>query len=624
VPPIVVIENLHYSYPPWPPESEPVPVLRGVSLEVETGEFLALMGATASGKTTLCLALNGLVPQATGGRIKGEVRVDGLNPRHTPVAEMARRVGLVFQDPETQLFNLRVEDEIAFGLENLGLPPAEIRERVDWALDAVGLSDCRKRSPFQLSGGQQQRVAIAAVLGMTPRVLVLDEPTAGLDPAGKAEVLAVVQQLRRSQDMTIIMVEQDGELVAEFADRAAVLHEGRIALVETPEKVFHETGLLRAAGLASPQVTALADCLNARLGTHYAFSRLEEAYRTLSRDRPGTEAGGMSSAAGTRSQLEAGTAPPLPNPIDRVSGSQPVVSTIAKPVLLPVTRHPRSPHVLSRGSPVTSLETRDLWFSYPGGPPVLRGVSLALAEGEFAAIVGQNGSGKTTLVKHFNGLLRPGRGEIRLFGDDIRDRPVSRLARTVGYVFQNPDHQIFSPTTREEISFGLRQMNLATAEIQARTDEALGLFELQEFADRPPATLSSGLRRKITVASIYAMHPPVWILDEPTTGLDWGSAQALMDLVQELHRREHATVVLITHDMRLVAEYAPRCLVMQGGEVLAYGETRELFGRREVLRVAGIELPQITELGHRLGLPGPVLSVPEFCANAERRMQNAE
>ena len=333
VPPIVVIENLHYSYPPWPPESEPVPVLRGVNLQVETGEFLALMGATASGKTTLCLALNGLVPQATGGRIKGEVRVDGLNPRHTPVAEMARRVGLVFQDPETQLFNLRVEDEIAFGLENLGMAPSEIRERVDWALDAVGLSDCRKRSPFQLSGGQQQRVAIAAVLGMTPRVLVLDEPTAGLDPAGKAEVLAVVQQLRRSQDMTIIMVEQDGELVAEFADRAAVLHEGRIAFVETPEKVFHKIGLLRAAGLAAPHVTALADCLNARLGTHYAFSRLEEAYQALSQDT-----GSKIQDSGNASHVTCHVSRDMP-PVTRHPS--------------PVTRHPRSPRVLSRGSPVT-------------------------------------------------------------------------------------------------------------------------------------------------------------------------------------------------------------------------------------------------------------------------------
>ncbi len=574
VPPIVTIESLHYSYPPWPADSAPVPVLRGVDLEVEEGEFLALTGATASGKSTLLMALNGLVPQATGGRIKGEVRVDGLNPRRTPVAEMARRVGLVFQDPETQLFNLSVEDEVAFGLENLGLPPREIRERVDWALGALGLSDCRGRSPFQLSGGQQRRLAIAAILAMTPGVLALDEPTAGLDPSGKRELMRALQDLRRRKDTTVVMAEQDGEVVAEFADRVAVLHDGQIALVDTPERVFRQADLLRAAGLRPPQVVEIAAGLNAGLGTHFFFTRLEEAVQALA-----------TTADDRRPTADSAT------PRSAVSGL---------PSHPPFTNGP-------------GLEACELWFAYDGGPQVLRGISVKISRGDFVAMVGQNGSGKTTLAKQFIGLLRPTRGAVRVLGEEVRDRPVSELAHTVGFVFQNPDHQIFSGTVREEVSFGLRQMGLALSETQARVEEALARFRLEPVAELPPATLSYGLRRKVTVAAAYAMRPPIWILDEPTTGLDWASARELLDLLVGLRREEGATILLITHDLRLAAENAPRCLVLHQGRVLAEGETRAVFGQAEAYQAAGLELPPAAELSRRLGLPDLALTAAEFC-----------
>ncbi len=277
----VIVEDLHYSYPPLVPGGEPIPVLRGVNLRVKRGEFLGLMGPTGCGKTTLCLALNGLVPQAAGGEFSGRVVVAGMDTREHTTAEMSEKVGLVFQDAESQLFNMTVEEEVAFGLESLSVPPQEMRERVDWALRAVRLEDYRRRSPFHLSGGQKKRLAIASVLAMGLEVLVLDEPTTGLDPIGKYEVLSVIGELKRTMATTIIMVEQESEGIAAFADRVAVLHEGRIAMEGTPREVFSQVGRMREIGLEVPQVSELAWMLNDKWQTDFRFINEEEAWRGL-------------------------------------------------------------------------------------------------------------------------------------------------------------------------------------------------------------------------------------------------------------------------------------------------------------------------------------------------------
>ena len=278
---IVVVDNLSYAYPPTQPGGERRWVLRGVNFEVEEGEFVSIMGPTGVGKTTLCLALNGIAPQSTGGVIKGDVYVDGLNTKKCPVPELAQRVGLIFQEPETQLFNMSVEAEVAFGLESLAIPPAEIQERIDWALDVVGMRGLRRRSPFHLSGGQKQRAAIAAILAMMPKILVLDEPTASLDPLGKREVFSVVRDLRRQRGMTVIMVEHESERVAEFSDRVIVLHEGRVALTGAPGEVFSQVERMRDIGLAVPQVSDVACRLNQQHGTNFVFHQLDDAYRAL-------------------------------------------------------------------------------------------------------------------------------------------------------------------------------------------------------------------------------------------------------------------------------------------------------------------------------------------------------
>lgn len=280
----ITIEGLHYSYPPLTAHGEPVQALRGIDLRVERGEFLALIGRIGAGKTTLCMTLNGLVPHATGGVIRGDVVVLGRNTKAQTVADLAAHVGLVFQNPEEQLFHLRVEDEVAFGPENLGLAREEIAERVTWALQAVGLEGFRHRSPLHLSGGEKQRLAIGAVLAMRPRILVLDEPTASLDPQGAAEVFATLQQLRQTMPLTVVMATQDSQWVAEQADRLVVLDQGRIALIGSPDDLLSQVERLQALGVRVPQVAEVATLLNARLGTSFRFTRLDDAQRTLADD----------------------------------------------------------------------------------------------------------------------------------------------------------------------------------------------------------------------------------------------------------------------------------------------------------------------------------------------------
>jgi energy-coupling factor transport system ATP-binding protein len=271
-------------------------------------------------------------------------------------------------------------------------------------------------------------------------------------------------------------------------------------------------------------------------------------------------------------------------------------------------------------TPNLAIVVQDLWYSYGGEVTALRGIDLEIEDGDYVAVIGQNGSGKTTLVKHFNGLLKPTRGRVLVRGNnglqDTASLTVGQLARAVGYVFQNPDHQIFCDTTREELAFGPRNLGLPETEVRRRVDEALVHFDLEEYADRPPAVLGYGLRRKIGVAAVYAMRPRIFILDEPTTGLDWRSTMELMELIGEMHHRGH-TILLVTHDMKLVTAFSQKSLVLRDGQVLAYDETRAVFKHSEILRDTQIEPPQITQLAKRMvpyGMPDDVLSVEEFYA----------
>ncbi len=572
--PTISIEDLHYAYPPLLAGHAAEDVLRGVTCGVQRGELVGLIGRVGSGKSTLCMTINGLAPHATGGRFRGRVLVAGHDTRRAPVAALARWAGLVFQDPEAQLTQMQVEDEIAFGPENLGLPPTIIAERVAWALDAVGLTAYRDRSPLLLSGGEKQRVAIAALLAMQPEALVLDDPTANLDPAGKSAIFAALIALARRKNLAVLVATQDLDLLARYADRVLVLHEGRIALAGRPAAVFRQAPRLLEWGIGAPQLAALAALLSHRTGRAYIHLRAELPVNTGHAQTPPARA---------------------PKPTDA---------------------HPPA------SQPQISLQNTS--YIYPDGTAALRQVNLTLAPGEFVTLLGPNGSGKTTLGKLLNGLLRPTQGQVIVEGRDTRAARVPELGRTIGYVFQNPDHQIFAPTVAAEVAFALRLQGLPPVEVARRVAEALDRFRLAGQAHLPPALLGSSQRRQVALAAILAARPRVLVLDEPTGGLDSRSQQELMAAVVSFNR-QGGTVLLITHDMRLVAEYAARAVVMLDGQVLFDGAPRALFARPDVMAQAHLAPPAVIRLAQRLAPYGfaDSLTNAEFVATWQARSRAA-
>ena len=517
VPPDINIHNLFYAYPPLAEGDQPIPVLKRIDLQVERGQFVALLGRVGAGKTTLCMALNGLVPHVTGGVFRGDVMILGQNTKHHVVPDLARSVGLVFQDPESQIVQMRVEDEIAFGCENLGIPPAEIEERVTWALNAVGLMEYRERSSLLLSGGEKQRVAIVSMLAMRPQVLVLDEPTASLDPAGKSAVFNVLAELADRHEITIVVATQELERIARFADRVTVLHEGQIGLDGSPDEVFRQVARLQEWGIGVPQMAELGHILTQRTGRAYHFTGVSDAFRELRHQ-----------ARKLNMRKKPGIAPEAPTAPSRSLSDRPQIAV------------------------------EGVSHTYPDGTAALRDVSLDIFPGEFVALLGPNGSGKTTLAKHFNGLLKPTQGRVLVEMRDTRTTRIAELARLVGYAFQNPDHQIFAPTVQEEVAFGPRMQELPRSIVTQRVAEALDRFRLIPYADLPPAMLGFGQRRQVALAAMITVQPKALILDEPTGGLDWRSQQEFMDIVANFNTLGR-TVVLVTHDMRLVAEYANAC-----------------------------------------------------------------
>jgi energy-coupling factor transporter ATP-binding protein EcfA2 len=617
VPPAILIHDLHYAYPSPVHGGAAVQVLRGVNLQVGRGEFVALLGRVGAGKTTLCMALNGLVPHATGGSFRGDVMVLGRNTKQHPVADLARSVGLVFQDPETQLTQMRVEDEIAFGLENLGVPSEEIEARVTWALNAVGLADYRDRSPLRLSGGEKQRVAIASMLAMRPQVLVLDEPTANLDPAGKAELFNLLARLARERQMTILLASQELERVARYADRILALQDGQIGLDGPPAEVFSQVARLQEWGVGVPQLAELAHLLARQTGRPFNFIRMGQAYTQLR-----AEQSAMSSSKNNL-RTSAGRAPTPDALAVLPEEPPPLVGTHTWTGALPESAGqadgrevPASvtPGVRNAGSPQSQIVLEGVSFSYPDGTPALRDVNLTVGTGEFVALLGPNGSGKTTLAKHLNGLLKPARGHVLLDGRETRAARVAELARQVGYVFQNPDHQIFAATVGEEVAFGLRLQGMSPSSVAERVSEVLAAFGLDAQLDLPPALLGWGQRRRMALAAVLATQPRILILDEPTGGLDHRSRQELMATVAAFNRAGR-TVILITHDMRLVAECASRAVVLAGGRVDFDDTPRALFDHRSILARARLAMPPVVRLAQRMaaqGLAPGVMTCADF------------
>lgn len=534
------------------------PALRNVSFSLAPGEMVMLLGRSGSGKSTLGYACNGLIPQLVAGVFSGTMRVCGRGTVEDPVWKQAGRVGLVFQDFDTQLVATTVEGELLHPLEYRDRPLSseEMRRRVAHALRRIGLEDCAQRDPMTMSGGQRQRLVIASVLVQEPSLLVLDEPGSDLDPAGRAQLREVLLYLRE-EGITVLMTEHDyGQLT--HADRILVLDQGEIVWEGKPETFLRHPQLMRDWGL---RPLALTECFEG-LGVKPLPISVQEAWIRAD-------------------ALNLILNPPAAALDDTIRlGEMPACS---REMALPF------------------IQVEGVSFQYENHV-VLEEVSFAIQPGDFLALLGRNGSGKSTLARLLNGLLMPTHGRILVDGLDTRATSMNELAKRIGLVFQNPDHQIFADTVWEEVAFSAKNMGCSEQEIAVRVQESLSAVGLpcEGSHDLDPFSLRKGERQRVAVASVLATRPAVLIFDEPTTGLDTDETDRMMAMIRELNRQGH-TIIMITHSMRLVATYARRCLLMHGGRMIADGTPREIFADAALIRAASLEIPAISRFSQRWG-----------------------
>ncbi len=530
------------------------------TFDVARGEVVLLLGPSGAGKSTLALALDGLIPHAVPATLEGSVLIDGLDTAVTPVAELSTRVAMVFQDPDAQLVTGTLLDEVAFGPENLRLPVDEVLARAEDALRRVGLWERRTENPDRLSGGGRQRLAIACALAMGSPLLVLDEPTANLDPRGIEEVYAALGELVAAGDRAIVLVEHNLDAATAITDRVVVLdHAGRTVADGSVDEVLRgRADELHAMGVWLPVSTLAA-------------LRLRDAGWPL--DPLPLDPAELHAALETMD-----APPPAAEP-----APPPVAETPTRPDSAPGDARRRNAEPLIR---VRGLRTRR------GKTEILHGVDLDVAAGEFVAIVGANGAGKTTLLQSIAGVVPVPRGQVSVGGTDIARTDLRILSRRIGFVFQNPEHQFIAHTVYDELAHGLRLQRLPEAEVRERTFDVLRRFGLEDQADVHPFLLSGGQKRRLSVGTALVAGAPVLALDEPTFGQDRARADELLTLLQGLNR-DGTTVLVVTHDMQLVTEYAHRTVIIGDGRVVADAPTPDVFADEALLRTAGLRLPPL-------------------------------
>ncbi len=539
----ISIEDLTFTY-----RGSERPALRNICGQIEEGTFVVVMGHGGAGKSTLCCSLNSLVPKFFRGEYQGRVLIKGKEVARHRVAEMSRRVGLALQDFEAQLFSTNVELEMAFGPENHCLPREEIGRRIGRYLSFTGLEKLRNREPSSLSGGQKQRLAIGSVLALEPTVLVMDEPTTDLDPLGREEVLSVGKSIQE-EGRVLLIVDHEPE-TALTADQVWLMRDGQIVKTGAPSEILADVAEMKSCGIRALSTVELFHSLNwpgTPLTVEAAIEMIQEHH-------------------------------------------------LARP-LEPGAKTASSGHV--RGSPI--LKAEELRYIYPThGVEALQGIDLEIYEGEFIAVLGQNGSGKTTLAKHFNGLIKPTSGRALVWNKPTTGYSHRELSRLVGYVFQNPDHQIFARTVADEVGFGLKMRGETPQVIAKSVAEALEVVGLQGYEKKVPFALTKGERQRVAVASVLAVQPRVIILDEPTTGLDYRHQRNMMEMLRRLNQIGH-TIIIITHSMWVAAEYATRTIIMKDGGILSEGVTRAIFADETRLAEASLCPPSLVRLSNWMG-----------------------
>ena len=558
-----------------------------VSLSIGAGDFVGIIGPSGAGKSTLAAVMSGAIPHHFSGSLYGETLVDGHDTCEVSLTDISRVVGSVLQDIDTQMVASVVEDEMLFGLENFGVPHDQIERRMADALDTVGIADLRDREIATLSGGQKQKVAIAAILALAPRVLVLDEPTAALDPASSRLVFDTLRKVNEVAGVTVVVIEQKVALLCEYCGRVLVMSEGRLALAGEPHEVFRHADELRAMGVDSPRVARMANSLarDALIPAGEPCLHVDEAKRLVA-DLVAPH------LAAPAAKSDAELADPAAEKDAELA--DPAAASVAPARV--VSRHAPVPRERAADA-VPVVELADVNFAYPSGGASVDHLDMRVYPGELVGVVGQNGAGKTTLTKLLNGLLHPSSGTVRIAGLDTSEVPTSRIAAHCATLFQNPDRQICKDTVLEEIAFGLTLHGVARDEALARARRAAERFGLP--CDEAPFSLSRGQRQMVALASVVVLDPDVVLLDEPTSGLDYRECMTVMQTVCEMAERGCA-VIMVCHDMEVVSDFAERLVVMADGKILAKGDSARVFADADLMRAAYVRPPQVIELSGEL------------------------
>lgn len=579
---IIKCENVTFNY-----AGSERPALNGVDFFVKRGEFVSVIGHNGSGKSTLARLLNGLLEADSGNiSVLGMDVSDGKN-----VIEIRKHVGIVFQNPDNQTVASIVEDDIAFGPENIGIEREEIGRRIDWALSAVGMNDYRTATPARLSGGQKQRIAVAGVLAIKPDVLILDESTAMLDPKGRREVIEVVKKLNEEEGMTIILITHFME-EALLADRTIVMNKGEIALEGTPEQIFESGETLETFNLSLPRIAVIANNLRAAGMDIKDVLRPEELAAEILKNfnNRGIYAGQSSKN--------------VKNGVQNVKE--------------------------------WDIDINDLTYTYskksPFAAKALNGVNLHIGEGEFFGIIGHTGSGKSTLIQHLNALIKLPQAEKRYRKKRIKKgqpAPViphisvgqfdlgnkkcdfKALRASVGMVFQYPEYQLFAESVFADVAFGLKNFNkkLSAEEIEQAVKSSIEIVGLnyEEVKNKSPFDLSGGQKRRVAIAGVIVTKPHILILDEPAAGLDPKGKNEIMELLHKLHREWCKTVIIVSHDMDEVADNCTQAAVISNGKVFACGAPSELFKRADELTSLGLDIPLTSKIARELAKNGFII-----------------
>lgn len=561
VKPVIQVKDVTFTYPGAEDK-----VLNNVNLTIHEGEFVAIIGGNGSGKSTLCKTFNGLIPKFYVGDFEGDVKLEDRQTSKFSVAELSRDIGYVYQDFENQIMRPTVIDDASFVPLNYGL--ADYKERGMWALEVTGLTSIANEFIWQLSGGQKHLLAIAGVLAMKPKILIVDEPVAQLDPQHAEEVYKVLKKLNEELGMTIIVIEHHAEFIAEYCHSVVLMDQGQVLWKEPVKLALSRVNELVSRSIYPPQVTQAASLMQAGGGASVELPiTMQEGvehfstYAQISRD----------------SQHMSGE-------LGGVQATKPIISFEK-----------------------VSLQFRDLRKQLK---QVLNNVETTFYEGERIAIVGNNGAGKSSLIKLMAGIVKPSQGEVTVLNIQASKSTPEKLGKHVSYVYQNPEEMFIEDSVKKEIELFLKARKVK--DYEDIVEHILHDFGLTELQERDARLLSGGQKRRVSLAIGAAMQPSVILLDEPTANLDIATKKHVVHMLETL--KDHVkTVVIASHDMQLVSEWATRIIVMHNGEIIGDGNRHNIFSNHKLLETAGLVIPQIVELGLKLGISEPIYTVEDFC-----------